>query len=54
MTITRFDYETIDVTVDQAVATITLNRPDQLNAWDWQMHRELRTSSLSSRCARSS
>lgn len=43
MTITGFDYETIEVTVDQAVATITLNRPDQLNAWDWQMHRELRT-----------
>ena len=37
------DYDTIDVKVDQAVATITLNRPDQLNAWDWQMHRELRT-----------
>ena len=37
------DYDTIDVNVDQAVATITLNRPDQLNAWDWQMHRELRT-----------
>ncbi len=43
MTITRFDYETIEVTVDHAVATVTLNRPDQLNAWDWQMHRELRT-----------
>jgi enoyl-CoA hydratase/carnithine racemase len=37
------DYDTIDVEVDQALATITLNRPDQLNAWDWQMHRELRT-----------
>jgi enoyl-CoA hydratase/carnithine racemase len=43
MTITRFDYETIEVTVERAVATVTLNRPDQLNAWDWQMHRELRT-----------
>ena len=43
MTITLLDYETINVTVDEAVATITLNRPDQLNAWDWQMHRELRT-----------
>jgi enoyl-CoA hydratase/carnithine racemase len=43
MTNTAFDYETIEVTVDRAVATITLNRPDQLNAWDWQMHRELRT-----------
>ena len=43
MTVTLPDYETIEVTVDKAVATITLNRPDQLNAWDWQMHRELRT-----------
>ena len=40
---TTFDYDTIEITVDHAVATITLNRPDQLNAWDWQMHRELRT-----------
>lgn len=36
------DYETIAVTRDGPVATVTLNRPDQLNAWDWQMHRELR------------
>ena len=43
MTVTLLDYETIEVTVDKTVATITLNRPDQLNAWDWQMHRELRT-----------
>jgi enoyl-CoA hydratase/carnithine racemase len=43
MTVIKFDYETIDVAVEDAVATITLNRPDQLNAWDWQMHRELRT-----------
>jgi enoyl-CoA hydratase/carnithine racemase len=43
MTVTLLDYETIAVTVDKAVATITLNRPDQLNAWDWQMHKELRT-----------
>jgi enoyl-CoA hydratase/carnithine racemase len=43
MTVTLLDYETIEVTVEAAVATITLNRPDQLNAWDWQMHRELRT-----------
>jgi enoyl-CoA hydratase/carnithine racemase len=43
MTATTFDYQTIKVTVDDAVATITLNRPEQLNAWDWQMHRELRT-----------
>jgi enoyl-CoA hydratase/carnithine racemase len=32
---TTFDYDTIEITVDHAVATITLNRPDQLNAWDW-------------------
>jgi enoyl-CoA hydratase/carnithine racemase len=43
MSYRTFDYETIDVTVDRAIATITLNRPGQLNAWDWQMHRELRT-----------
>jgi enoyl-CoA hydratase/carnithine racemase len=43
MTAMTFDYEAIEVTVDHAIATITLNRPDQLNAWDWQMHRELRT-----------
>jgi enoyl-CoA hydratase/carnithine racemase len=43
MTNITFDYQTIEVTIDQAVATITLNRPEQLNAWDWQMHRELRT-----------
>ena len=43
MTVTLLDYESIEVTVEAAVATITLNRPDQLNAWDWQMHRELRT-----------
>jgi enoyl-CoA hydratase/carnithine racemase len=49
MTTIRFDYDTIDVAVEDAVATITLNRPDQLNAWDWQMHRELRTAL---RCAR--
>ncbi len=43
MTITRSDYEAITVTVDEGVATVTLNRPAQLNAWDWQMHRELHT-----------
>jgi len=43
MTAMTFDYEAIEVTVDHAIATITLNRPEQLNAWDWQMHRELRT-----------
>jgi enoyl-CoA hydratase/carnithine racemase len=43
MTAMTFEYEAIEVTVDHAIATITLNRPEQLNAWDWQMHRELRT-----------
>lgn len=43
MSYPTFDYETIDVAVEAAIATITLNRPGQLNAWDWQMHRELRT-----------
>ena len=39
---TTTDYETILLTSDGPVATITFNRPDQMNAWDWQMHRELR------------
>jgi enoyl-CoA hydratase/carnithine racemase len=39
---TTITYETIEVRRDQLVGTIVLDRPDQLNAWDWQMHRELR------------
>lgn len=35
------DYETLLVTQHEGVATITLNRPEHLNAWDWTMHREL-------------
>ncbi len=36
------DYGTILVDVDGPVATVTLNRPDQMNAWNWRMHAELR------------
>ncbi len=36
------DYESIALTADGPVVTVTLNRPEQMNAWDWQMHRELR------------
>lgn len=34
-------YETILYSVDEGVATITLNRPDQLNAFTWTMMEEL-------------
>lgn len=36
------DYETILVEVDDGVATVTLNRPDRLNAWTATMGWELR------------
>jgi enoyl-CoA hydratase/carnithine racemase len=36
------DYEAIVVSREGPVATVTLNRPEQMNAWDWRMHRELR------------
>jgi 2-(1,2-epoxy-1,2-dihydrophenyl)acetyl-CoA isomerase len=36
------DYETIDFKLDEAVARITLNRPDRLNSFTRQMHQELR------------
>jgi 2-(1,2-epoxy-1,2-dihydrophenyl)acetyl-CoA isomerase len=34
-------HETIDVRIEGAAATIELNRPDQLNAWDLKMGTEL-------------
>ncbi|MDZ4375292.1 MAG: enoyl-CoA hydratase-related protein [Phenylobacterium sp.] len=34
-------YESIKVEADGAVAIVTLNRPDQLNFWDWEMSAEL-------------
>lgn len=33
--------ESLRVDRDGAVATVTLDRPDQMNGWDWVMHREL-------------
>jgi 2-(1,2-epoxy-1,2-dihydrophenyl)acetyl-CoA isomerase len=34
-------YETVNVTVEESVAEITLNRPERLNAWNDQFGREL-------------
>ena len=36
------DYETIEVAIGDGAATITLNRPDKLNAWNLQFGIELR------------
>ena len=36
------NYETVAVTLDGAIATITLNRPDKLNALNYRMLNELR------------
>jgi enoyl-CoA hydratase len=38
------DYATLQVTLDAAVATVTLNRPDKANAMEAAMWRELRAS----------
>jgi len=35
------DYETVTVTRDGAAATIALNRPDALNAWNRQLGADL-------------
>ena len=39
-------YETIEVATEGGVATITLNRPDRLNAWNEQFGNELREAIL--------
>jgi enoyl-CoA hydratase/carnithine racemase len=39
---TTVTYEAIEIEREGAVALMRLNRPEQLNAWDWQMHREMR------------
>lgn len=39
-------YETIEFTVTGSVGTITLNRPDRLNAWNEQFGNELRSAVL--------
>jgi 2-(1,2-epoxy-1,2-dihydrophenyl)acetyl-CoA isomerase len=37
------DFETIDLAVADGAATVTLNRPDKLNAWNLQLGIDLRT-----------
>jgi 2-(1,2-epoxy-1,2-dihydrophenyl)acetyl-CoA isomerase len=40
-------YETVQVRVDDALAQITLNRPERLNAWNQQLGEDLREAILS-------
>jgi 2-(1,2-epoxy-1,2-dihydrophenyl)acetyl-CoA isomerase len=39
-------YETVDLVIEDAVAKITLNRPERLNAWNQQFGEELRAAIL--------
>src|SRR5258705_7993230 len=39
-------YETVNVSIEDGVAEITLNRPDRLNAWTDQLGTELRKALL--------
>jgi enoyl-CoA hydratase/carnithine racemase len=43
------DFEQITIEVADSILTITLNRPDRLNAWTAQMGSELRRSPSRSR-----
>jgi 2-(1,2-epoxy-1,2-dihydrophenyl)acetyl-CoA isomerase len=39
--VSTFEFETLDVRVDQMICTVTLNRPKRLNAMSLKMRREL-------------
>jgi 2-(1,2-epoxy-1,2-dihydrophenyl)acetyl-CoA isomerase len=39
-------YETIELTIEDSVANVTLNRPERLNAWNQQFGEELRDALL--------
>src|SRR5258708_23067585 len=41
MTMSGVTYEGIEIERDGGVAIMRLNRPQELNAWDWQMSREM-------------
>jgi enoyl-CoA hydratase len=36
-------FETLNVTLDQHIATVSLNRPDKANAMNWQMWQDIRS-----------